>query len=1013
MNNKNSELVDFARKLLERIIPLCYKEGDMLSEYRQDKQISDRFNMASYTRINMSSKTTFSIMFFFAFLYTSVEAIDMLIPRSHDNWQSIQTDHFQMHYSSDLEEWAIKTALAMESIHCAVTSFIGYNEIEKPIDIIVMDPFGVPNGMAIPFLKTPGIILWPNSPVDPFTLGGLETWSEIVLVHEYAHAVHLTRKPRSIQGKLSSHLLPFGPLAMKLPPWVTEGYAVLIESRLTGYGRSTSSLRASKLSQLAIEGKLPEYHALGDTSEWTGYTFPYLIGSAFLEWLIDKSGDPECLDKLWKRLSAKKNRDFKEAFSGVFQNTPENLYARFRAELTAEGLRLEEYVKETGGIQEGTIWQYFEGMIDGPTMSPDGKEMALVLRSFKEPTKLVIWSTEQVAEKKEDPALKDPEDVPDLPMHPPKRKELHVFTARNGIVPAGPRYMPDGQSILFHALRPKSNGDYRSDIYRWYPKTDHLDRLTHGASLAWIDPCNDGLSAIALKQENGFSGIVKLDLETGEIRNITEFSLETVWHNPKVSPDGRKVATVRRQNNRAELVILDLESDEIMIVPSTDREILFHPAWTTAGDAVIFCSDRSGMINIEMVELATLERTQLTRSVSGVITPILANNQENGMFFLKPHASGTNIHYATLQNMAPFMRPEVDFSYTIPPYRVQKPEPFQSAEMLSNHPYKPLDNLSYNWTTSVIQTQYSSSIQLGIRANDILGRVHAIAMGSMASNGGVKGGMMAFGYRGWPVHVKFKGFLEKEQFEKQKLTGKMHPFLPEQSARGAELVLSRTFRGSNWGFTAESGSAWSQYETDPGVRFDHVSTGLQTSAKIFGNTGNTHYSVECTAMGQTGSTDENSWSRYLMETTATYGWKHTGISVSYTEGKVDREANLFEQFQLGGTLGTIQPGWLHSNRIQAPWYPAGAAIGSQFSKYDLKMILGEGSPLVIYGSEISTRHHEPALLERVIGCEWLADIPYLSILNFAPMEFSLGVAYGLKGEIESKWRGYIATRILI
>ena len=135
--------------------------------------------------------------------------------------------------------------------------------------------------------------------------------------------------------------------------------------------------------------------------------------------------------------------------------------------------------------------------------------------------------------------------------------------------------------------------------------------------------------------------------------------------------------------------------------------------------------------------------------------------------------------------------------------------------------------------------------------------------------------------------------------------------------------------------------------------------------------------------------------------------------MSYTGGKISRKADLVEQFQLGGALSSIQSDWLHSNRIRAPWYPVGISTGSEFSKYDLKMSLGEGAPLVIYGSEISTRDHGPALLERVIGCELQADVPNLSIMHFAPMEFSLGVAYGLKGEIENKWRGYITTKILI
>lgn len=935
------------------------------------------------------------------------------LPRPHENWRTIQTTHFRIHYTPELEAWTLRAAEKMESIHSVVTAFVGYNEIKHPMTVIVMDPLGLSNGMAIPFLNRPRMILWPNAPANPLMMGGLESWSDIVTVHEYAHAVHLTRKPRSSQGKLFSLLFPLGPLSLKLPLWVVEGYAVLIESHLTGYGRVHSSLRTMVLTQLAVEGKLPDYGSLNGGDQWMTPRYPYLVGSAFLEWLIDRSGDPDCLEKLWKRLSAKKNRSFQDAFSGVFQNTPENLYARFRAELTAEGLRLETFFAENGGIQEGAVWQYLEDMTGEPAVSPDGTQMAVVLRTRNEPAELVIWSTEHEAEKKEDPALSDPGDVPALPMHPPERKKLHVFTARNGIIPAGPRFMPDGQSILFHALRPRSNGDLRSDIYRWFPQTGRLDRLTRGAALAWADPSPDGTSVIALKQEYGFSGIVRLDLATGDIHDVTDVSLDTAWHNPKVSPDGDTIATVRRGHNRTELVLINIQTGDMTIVPSTEREVLFHLAWTAGGDAVIFCSDLSGVINLEMISIPSLQRTQLTRSLSGVMAPAPAHNSENGCYFLKPHASGINIHYAALQSIEPASRPVSGFDFTLTPLSVDLPEPFQSGGGIRSGPYRSFDNLEYDWSAGVIQTPYSSVIQTGIRTNDILGRIHLLAAGSIASNGGTEGGMIALGYRRWPVHIQLKGFIEEEQFENQRLLGEIDITLPETSVRGAEITLSRMHCGSNWIISAEAGGVWARYETRLNGRFDHLSTGICTSARSFGNIGDWYYSVTGVVSGQTGKTDDDSWTRYTWRSTLAGGWRYAGLSVSYAEGDTGGNAGETDLFQMGGITGTIQSDRLYGNRIQAPWYPAGVLTGKYYSKLDLELSLGRGMPLILYGSDISIGNDTRDYSERVAGCEWRIHVPIQPIMRLAPMNLSMGVAYGLEGNIESKWRGYVITRLLI
>ena len=118
-----------------------------------------------------------------------------------------------------------------------------------------------------------------------------------------------------------------GPLSLRAPRWTAEGYATVIEGRLTGSGRPSSALRAAVLRRWAQRGRLPSYAALAnDSRRYLGGAMAYLGGSAFLEWLDARtaqgaagahSADQGSFDRLWRRLSARKVRSFAGAFRGV------------------------------------------------------------------------------------------------------------------------------------------------------------------------------------------------------------------------------------------------------------------------------------------------------------------------------------------------------------------------------------------------------------------------------------------------------------------------------------------------------------------------------------------------------------------------------------------------------------------------------------------------------------------------------------------------------------------------
>jgi hypothetical protein len=203
---------------------------------------------------------------------------------------------------------------------------------------VVADPIANANGTAVPFLDRPEILLWTSAPESESSIGDYGDWMELVATHEIAHIAHLARPRNSASGVLARFSpAPFGPLALASPEWVTEGYATIVEGALTGAGRPGSSFRAMVLRQLAIEGKLPEYGDLDASQGWLGGAIPYLVGSAYLEWLSEREGK-DALPRLWKRMASARGGGFSASFKGIFGDSPKALYGRFRAELTVRAL---------------------------------------------------------------------------------------------------------------------------------------------------------------------------------------------------------------------------------------------------------------------------------------------------------------------------------------------------------------------------------------------------------------------------------------------------------------------------------------------------------------------------------------------------------------------------------------------------------------------------------------------------------------------------------------------------
>src|SRR5512132_206654 len=142
----------------------------------------------------------------------------------HERWQTIRTAHFRVHYPAEAEIWARHVASTIESVRDTVVNEVGFAP-PQTTDVIVANPQAASNGMTLPLLDTPRIVLWTEPPAPESQIGEYTTWIDLLTVHEMAHLIHLLRPSRNPLTRLLEHWLPVNPITLAAPRWVLEGYA--------------------------------------------------------------------------------------------------------------------------------------------------------------------------------------------------------------------------------------------------------------------------------------------------------------------------------------------------------------------------------------------------------------------------------------------------------------------------------------------------------------------------------------------------------------------------------------------------------------------------------------------------------------------------------------------------------------------------------------------------------------------------------------------------------------------
>jgi len=838
-------------------------------------------------------------------------------------WRTIATAHYRIHYPPVMADWAQDVASRIEGIHTAVVGLVGY-ESPKPVHVLLVDPMSVPNGMAMPLLPYPYVTLWRTEPrSDDLHGNALASWTEELVSHEMTHIHHLTRPTRPATVLSSLFELPIGPLVLKCPRWVTEGYATLAEGRLTGSGRPHSALRAALLRQWARDGMLPAYEGLDNAGGLYGGNLAYLVGSAYLEWLErQRPGQPDLLRNFWKQLASRKGRSFDAAFLATFGFSPQDGYRRFTAETAHDALEWETRLKAQG-LREGEILLRAGGALRNLEVSPDGTRI-LASMEGRGALGLRVWNLGQEKKKPGKAPRPDPlNGVADVAPDVPSRRPAAELPLLDHRLPQEAAWVDD-HTIRFRIRRADSEGVQHLQPALW--------RLPGG-------------------------------VETG----------------PGTLPPARWKGL--EPVHRAGLWVLELDGKP---VPLPGHPI--GRAFLDEGRGILWAAcEVEGIFNIVKVPFTReggqprfQEAQVMTRTVAGAWNPAPSPDGRT-LYFTTPDARGMELRKLDL-GLPPLQAGPAPEVRIINPRTVMAP-PLETVTMprqtgpLPSVPYRALDNQWVQMGSGATLTPSGTSYQMGVSGSDLLGRFSWHVLGGFGDAAGPRGAVAGFSSSAWAWKPSLSLFSVLERPSRQRF----EPRPGDRERRGGELAFTWDNLGETpfWFSPVVAAERVEALDGAGGTRTRSLA-GLRAGAKVLWARGGWGVSVSPAVQwfpGRTTGDGSGTWNLLRSDLAVLLENPAVPLKLRASGGRIANGAGSTapEAFRLGGVTTSLVPESLDCGRIEQVALPSGLAAGDRFFRWR-----GEAGGILrayLEGTSVWSAGLARGPYQRVAGVEFAMDNP--------------------------------------
>jgi hypothetical protein len=526
------------------------------------------------------------------------------------HWQTITTDHFEIHYAAGNESLASKAAAVAERVHNKLAPRLNWQPAEKT-HLVLSDETDQPNGYAMPFPFSRSV-LFVAPPDTTNTLEDFGDWLELLIKHEYTHILHLDKAgggPSELRKLFGRHFLLFP--NMFQPGWLTEGLATHYETNSAqGIGRGQSSLFAMMMRLEVAQGIKPVSQVNLPIRSWPMGTAHYLYGVYFYEFLSEQYGEvainalianysnniiPFMINTNTEQLFNKDISQLWDEFDIWLQNKFLAQISQLESQGVVSGERITQdgyFTSEINISPAGTIYYVRHGAFDHAMLmmiDQQGKHHALA------------------------------------EVHNRARIDIN-----------------NNNDVLI--TQPEVCHEYNLyyDLYILKSGSTTLQRITHCAryrSASWLSDH----SVVAVHIEKSISSLHKLNIDSNQAETLWTGDSTTVIGQPDISNDGKTLAaSVFRQGHGWNIELLNL-ADMAWRKITDDQVIDMHPRFLADDAALLFSSERNNVYNIYRYDLNTGRISALTHELSGAFQPA-QHDDTTALYYTGYNADGNDIY---------------------------------------------------------------------------------------------------------------------------------------------------------------------------------------------------------------------------------------------------------------------------------------------------------------------------------------------------------------------------------
>ena len=519
------------------------------------------------------------------------------IQYSNFDFKVLETEHFDVYYYPVEREAAYDVARMAERSYTRLATVLRHQFKErKPIVLyashsdfqqtnISQEEVGEGTGGFTDFLKHRNVLPLTGSYAD----------IEHVMQHEMTHQFQYDVWSGGRAGGGLATITAINP-----PLWFVEGMA---EYFSIGYIDANTAMW---LRDAAAQGKLPTIHQL----ETDPRIFPYRFGQAIVTYIGQRWGD----EAIATILQNSRTGSLEAAFRRVIGLDFRQLGDQWRDAMQKEYLpQLTTRTKASAISSQLLSKTRSEGTLHlAPALSPDGSQVAYF--SEKNFYFVDLWLADAHSGK-------------------PIRRLLKSSWSSNyetfRFINSSASWSPDGRYLAFAAKRGPKDDIVILDVKRNTEVTHLTLQLSGVTTPAWSP---DGKRIVFTGYDGGLSDLFVIDRDGKNLTRLTNDKYADL--HPQWSPDGSTIAfttdrgpetdfsTLHFGNYR--LALYHLDSGRIELLKGMDQGKNTDPQWAPDGASLAYVSDRGGVSDVYLYDLASGESYQLTNLFTGAqgITPL-------------------------------------------------------------------------------------------------------------------------------------------------------------------------------------------------------------------------------------------------------------------------------------------------------------------------------------------------------------------------------------------------------